>query len=230
MKYNKQKLEQFTKKHDNAEQPSPSVRQSSVEKRDFTAVFCVICKKSPCSWFLYTTKQSVNANHNKEMTENWKSMALKVGHKTLLNGHEMLLKNLSTGDSSSNESHYHAKCNKSLWNQCIKTDKENRRHNMKWRQAEAYENIVSFVLEQEAIEPCSTFVVKDLNKLYIKILKSFGIEEKAQTTRFNQQLFNIILNLVSSTINKNTVVLFGDKVDELTVDYVNSPDEFYAAL
>ena len=101
---------------------------------------------------------------------------------------------------------------------------------MKWRQAEAYENIVSFVLEQEAIEPCSTFVVKDLNKPYIKNLKSFGIEEKAQTTRFNQQLFNIILNLVSSTINKNTVVLFGDKVDELTVDYVNSPDEFYAAL
>ena len=37
-------------------------------------------------------------------------------------------------------------------------------------------------------------------------------------------------NFVSSTVNKNTVVLFGEKVDELIVDYVKSPDEFYAAL
>ena len=35
--------------------------------------------------------------------------------------------------------------------------------------------------------------------------------------------------MVSSTVNKNTVVLFGDKVDELIVDYVKSPDEIYAA-
>ena len=64
----------------------------------------------------------------------------------------------------------------------------------------------SFVLEQEAIEPCSTFVVKDLNELYIKNLKSFGIEEKVQTTRFTQQLLNSIPNLVSGTVNKNTFV------------------------
>ena len=53
---------------------------------------------------------------------------------------------------------------------------------MKWRRAQAYESIVSFVLEQEAIETGSTFVVEDLNELYIENLKSFGIEEKAQTT------------------------------------------------
>ena len=53
---------------------------------------------------------------------------------------------------------------------------------MKWRRVQAYESIVSFVLEQEAIETGSTFVVEDLNELYIENLKSFGIEEKAQTT------------------------------------------------
>ena len=162
---------------------------------------------------------------NKDVTENWKSMTLKVGNETLLN-------HLSTGDASSNELYHHAKCNKSLWDQCIKIDKENSSHDieMKWRRARAYESVVSFVLEQEAIEPGSTFVVKDLNELYIKNLKFFGTEEKVQTTRFTQRLLNSIPNLVSSTVNKNTVVLFGDKVDELIVDYVKSPDEFYAAL
>ena len=61
-------------------------------------------------------------------------------------------------------------------------------------------------------------------------MKSFGIAEKDHTTRFTQRLLNSIPNLVSSTVNKSTVVLFGDKVDKLIADYVKSPDEFYAAL
>ena len=107
----------------------------------------------------------MNAKHNKEVTENWKSMALKVGDETLLN-------HLSTGEASSNELYYHAKCNKSLWNQCIKIDKKNSSHDieMKWRRAQTYESIVCFVLEQEAIDPGSTFVVKNLNELYIENL------------------------------------------------------------
>ena len=131
----------------------------------FTAAFCAICnqtdspKNLDARGSLHATKRSVNAKH-KEVTENWKFIALKVGNKTLLN-------HLSTGDASSNESYYHAKCNKSLWNRCIKIDKENNSHDieMKWRRVQAYEGFVSFVLEQEAIEPGSTFVAKGLNEL-----------------------------------------------------------------
>ena len=36
--------------------------------------------------------------------------------------------------------------------------------------------------------------------------------------------------MISSTVNKNAVILFREKVDELIEDYVKSPDEFYAAL
>ena len=126
------------KKRDSAERPSPSVRRSSVEKRDFAAVFCAICNQTESPGNLHArgsfhaTKRNVNAKHNKEVTENWKSMALKVGNKTLLN-------QLSTGDASSNELYYHVKCNKSLWKQCIKIDKENSNHDieMKWRRAQA---------------------------------------------------------------------------------------------
>ena len=95
-------------------------------------------------------------------------MALKVGNKMLLN-------HLSTGDASSNESYYNVKCNKSLWNQCIKIEKESSSRNteIKWIWMQAYESIVSFVLEQEAIESVFTYVTKDFNELYIKNVMSF---------------------------------------------------------
>ena len=79
------------------------------------------------------------------------------------------------------------------------------------RRAQAYKSTVSFVLEREAIGPDSALASKDLNELYIENLKSLGIQEKTQTTRFTQQLLNSIPNLVSSTVNKSTVILFGNK-------------------
>ena len=109
MKYNKQKVERFTKKRDNVEQWNPLVRHLSVEKKDPAAAFCAICNHtdySPenlhaCGSF-HATKWKVNAKHSKEVTENWKLMALKECNETLLN-------HLSTGDASSKELHYHAK-------------------------------------------------------------------------------------------------------------------------
>ena len=77
------------------------------------------------------------------------------------------------------------------------------------------------MLEQETVEPGTT---------YVKNFKSFGIEEKTQTTRFTGWLLAIIPNLVTSTMNKNTVAFFYDKVEQLIVNYVQSPDEFYASL
>ena len=77
------------------------------------------------------------------------------------------------------------------------------------------------MLEQETVEPGTTFVVKDLN---VENLKSFGTEEKTQTTRFTGRLLASIANLVTSTVNKNTVALFDDKVQQLIVNYVQSPN------
>ena len=114
-------------------------------------------------------------------------------------GNEAPLNFLPTGDTSSNELYYHAKCHNDLWNQCIKIDKESSSRNIekKWRRAQAFESIVSFVLEQETVKLGTTFFVKDLNELYVKNLKSFGIEEKTQTTRFTVQLLASIPNLVT---------------------------------
>ena len=158
----------------------------------------------------------MNTQQNSNAIESWRSMALKVGN-------EALLILLSTGDASSSKLYYHTKCNNDLWNQCIKIDEESSSLNIetKWRRAQAFESSVSFVLEQETVEPGITFVVKDLD---VENLKSFGTEEKTQTTRFTGRLLASIANLVTSTVNKNTVVLFDDKVQQLIVNYVQSPN------
>ena len=228
-RYNKQKLARLSEKQE-ASSSTPFTR-SSVEKKDFAGTFCAICNKSDIPENLHArgsfhaSKRSTNRENNCSATERWKSMALKVGNETLL-------KHLSTGDASSNELFYHSQCNKDLYNQCIKIDKENSSRDIetKWRRAQAFESIVSFLLEQEAVEPGSTFGVKDLNKLYIENLKSFGIEEKTQTTRFTERLLESIPNLSSATVNQRNVVLFDYTVHELVADYVNNPDEFYTSL
>ena len=232
-KYNKLKLERLAKKRDEEERPSSSASStlSSMKKKDFGNYFCAICNQTDFPENLHArgsfhvTKRNVNTQQNNNATESWRSMALKIDNKALLNL-------LSTGDASSDELYYHAKCNNDLWNQSIKIDKESSSRNIetKWRRTQAFESIGSFMLKQETIEPGTTFAVKDLNKLYVKNLKSFGIEEKTQTTRFTGRLLASIPNLVISTMNKNTVVLFDDIVQELIVNYVQSPEEFYTAL
>ena len=83
--YNKQKLERLTIKRENVKQRSSWVRRSSVEKRDSASLFCAICNQTDSPENLHTrgsfpaTKRSANAKNNKEVTENWKSMSLKVG-------------------------------------------------------------------------------------------------------------------------------------------------------
>lgn len=193
--------------------------------------FCAICNQPDSKENLHArgsfhaSKWNVNKKENDHATSSWRSMALKVGNNILLN-------HLSSGDASSNELFYHAQCNNDLYNKCIKIDKENSSYNIesKWRRAQAFESIVSYVIEQETIEPGSTFVVKDLNELYVDNLTSFGIEEKTQTTRFTERLTSNIPNLVTATVNKNTVVLFDKKVQELIINYVKTPEEFYSAL
>ena len=51
-----------------------------------------------------------------------------------------------------------------LWNPCIKIDKMQSSDAIekKWRQEQAFDSIVSYVIEKETICPDSMFVVKEL--------------------------------------------------------------------
>ena len=231
--YNKQKLDRLKKKLNDEKQQSTSAPTTrlSIEKKDFASNFCAICNQEDVPENLHArgtfhaSKRKPDSKQNQTATKNWKEMALKAGNDVLLN-------HIIIGDSSSSELFYHKKCNDDLYNECIRIDKDNngREIEMKWRKAQAFESVVSFILGQEAVEPGSIFLVMDLNKLYIENLKSFGITEQTQTTRFKERLLCSIPNLVARIVNKNTVVLFDEKVHELIVEYVKNPDEFYAAL
>ena len=153
-------------------------------------------------------------------------MALKTGN-------ESLLINLSSGgDASSNELYYHGHCNHALWNDTIRIEREQSSAVIegKWKRAQSFNSIISYIHEQHSIDPGSTFAVKDLNELYIENLKSFNIEEKPQTTRFTERLIASVPNLVCRTVSKKTVVLFDETVQDLIDEYVQTPDDFYSAL
>ena len=48
-------------------------------------------------------------------------------------GNKTSLTHLSTGEACSNELYYHAECNKSPWNQYIKSDQENSNHDIEMK-------------------------------------------------------------------------------------------------
>ena len=147
-------------------------------------------------------------------------MALKVGN-------ESLLSLLSNGDVASNELYYHGNCNISMWNECIRIDQANDKEMENiWKKAQAFDNVVNYVIEKEAVDPGSVFTVKKLKNMYIENLRVYGIEEQWQTTRFTQRLVAYISNLYSQIV----VVLFDEKVNELVSDYASCPDDFSASL
>ena len=117
-------------------------------------------------------------------------------------------------------------------NECERIDDENDQQFMekKWKKAEAFDKVLNYVIETETDAPGSSFVVQELNDMYINDLKIYGINEKLQTTRFTERLVNSIPTLYSETIDRKTRVLFDYKVKEFITDYVKSPDELFSSL
>ena len=231
-KYNKQKINRIiaSRKLENAAKQGPSVTRSSIDKQSFASVFCAICNQPDiidnlhAAGSLHATKNDVNAKHNNEMTNQWRSMALKVGN-------ESVLSLLSNGDVASNELYYHGTRNNAMWNECSKIDRMNDKElENNWKKAQSFHNVVNYVVEKEAVDPGSIFVVKELNNMYVENLKVYGIEEQCQTTRFTQRLVAYIPNLVSQIVERKTIVLFDKQVQELVSDYVTCPDDFFASL
>ena len=124
--YDKQKIKRILtkrkKQNQDIENPEKRVMRSSIDKKDFGALFCAICgeldddKNLHAAGTLHATDDDVNASHNNALTTKWKSMAIKVGNERLLNL-------LSLGDDiSCKELYYHGQCNVQMWNECNRID------------------------------------------------------------------------------------------------------------
>ena len=120
-------------------------------------------------------KKNVDNKHNKELTNKWKNVAITVGN-------DSLLSLLSSGDLASNEMYYHTSCYKDMIN---KYNAINRKVNQndeeqKWKKAQAFDQIINYIMEKENSEPGSVFFVQDLNTMYVENRFQNGTDEQIQ--------------------------------------------------
>ena len=232
-KYSTQKLNRILhrREKEKGKTKTATSTRSSQEKRQFATIYCAICNNEDTSENLHAagsfhaTNKDVNRTHNEELTRKWKEMALTVGNTSLLNL-------LSSGDLASNEIYYHSRCYKDMQNEYKSINSINASENMekKWIKAQVLDEIVRYVIETEHSVPGSTFIVLELNAMYADKLKKYDVIEQLQTTRFKEKLLKFIPNLCTEIVDRQTVVLFSDKRNELVADYVEAPDDFFASL
>ena len=107
----------------------------------------------------HAKRKVVNVQHNKNLTEKWKEMALNSDNPSLLTL-------ISTGDLATNKIFYHASCYKSMQYKLdkFKHDKSLTDWNAEWKKAEALDRVVSYIIKHKEFNPGSIYVVKDINQ------------------------------------------------------------------
>ena len=230
--YDKQKISRIRAKRnriEDAELPRRTVTRSSTVKHSLGDKFCAICGEVDdqvnlhAAGTLHANEDKVDKLHNNDLTIRWKSMAIKVGN-------DRLLTILSSGDTESNELFYHGHCNVAMWNECVAIDANKRSSDISWKKAQAFQSVLTYVIEKLTDDPDISLPVKELNELYVDNLKDLGIEKQCQTTKFAKKLVSSIPNLVSTTVKSKLYVLRSQKVDELVSSHVQCPDTYLASL
>ena len=214
---------------ENVSQPDRMTTRSSIDTPNLGAPFCAICGKLDeeenlhAAGSLHATATNVDEAHAKALTDQWKSMAIKLGN-------DRLLGLVSSGDTASNELFYHGKCNLEMWNECNRIDAISKSSDINWRKAQAFHSIVTYIIETMTEDSGTSILVKEMNQRYVDSLKEYGIEEKCQTTRFAERLVNSIPNLIVATVNAKLYVIRSEKVEELVDSHVKCPDTYLASL
>ena len=231
-RYNKGKIERkIAKKNSNENIPVPDkmVTRSSIETHGLGDNFCAICgevdkaENLHAAGAFHATASDVDPAHLKDLTNQWKSMAVKLGN-------DRLLSLLSSGDTASNQLLYHGSCNTSMWNECNKINACTKSTDSTWKKAQAFNSVITHVIEKMTEDSGISIPVKELNQMYVERLKEFGIEEQCQTTRFAEKLVNAIPNLITTTVLSKLYVLRSEKVDELVDSHVKCPNSYLASL
>ena len=90
---------------------------------------------------------------------------------------------IECGDLASNEMYYHT------YN-AINRKVDQNYEEQKWKKAQAFDQIINYIVEKENSEPGSGFFVQDLNTMYVENLFQNGTDEQIQTTRFTEILLS----------------------------------------
>ena len=168
----------------------------------------------------------MDTQHKARLTERWKDIAIKTNN-------DSLLAKLATGSLASNELFYHLDCYSSMSRnyQRIIDWKDQLQIEEHWIKPTSFESIITFIIEEEGSQKGLSFIVRELNEMYIHMLRERGISEMVNTTRFVAKFIESLPNLhwIRRKDGKTTV-MFDQQVDNLIRDSLETPDEFCASL
>ena len=164
--------------------------RSSSSNKQMGSPFCIICNKKDdesnlwAAGMLGATKNAVDTQHNSKLTERWKDMAIKTNN-------NLLLAKPATGSLVSNELFYHLDCYSLMSQnyQWIIERKDQHQIEEHWIKATSFESIITFIIEEEESQKGLSLVVRELNEMYIHMLREHGISEIVNTTRFVAKKF-----------------------------------------
>ena len=230
-KYSKQKVDRLKKQQKKNKECAVFIRSSSSSK-PMGSPFCAICDKEDDESNLRAagrqgvTKDAVDTRQYVKLTERWENMAIKTNN-------DLLLAKLPTGSLASSELFYHLDCYSSMSRNYQRIIEGKDQHQIEEHciKATSFEPIITFITEGEESQKGLSFVVRQLNEMYIHMLREHGISEIINTTRFVAKLIESLPNLHSSCRKDGkTIVMFDQQVDNLIRDYVETPDEFCTSL
>ena len=177
---------------------APQTRSGSVAMPVNTC-YCIFCSefddhsnlKAAGTYHAY--KEKVNTDHNQFLTDKWKYMAVVTGNQTVLT-------RLADGDLAANSIFYHRICACSFWNDYKREIKKtsgqsSSQINDHMAKKLAFYEVVKHLNSHEAKSPGSSYIVSELEDIYLKCLQTHGITKKSHITDFTALLLQKIPSL-----------------------------------
>ena len=220
-------------------QSPPFKRRSSVSSKDGdrSQFICCFCNEADsqenlvAAGTLYAKKSKTAINHVNHLTDTWLEMAKCLGD-------ENLLRLLSHGDVASNELFYYKatiKCcyqkyRKKYLKKIAERNSDRVHFTMEWFKVDSMNKVIFYIKEKEIENPGTIFEVKELENMYIGLLKSRDICAESHVSRFAKKLQERIPGLLIRNINKNLTMFFNSTADALISESIRNSDDFYRTM
>ena len=238
--YNRAKRKYKKQSDASTEKPSTSHHDLRSDRVSLSLgdLYCCFCTKPDIEEHLIAagtyqaSKKKVNTLHLKQLGEKWLNWAL------CLENYTHVVTTLSVGDLTSNQLYYHKRCYTEFYNAYSKHVEKQKAQSAEeidnhWFKSISLGKIVSYLYEKEDESPGTIYVVKELEDMYITLLKFHHVNVISHITQFADSLVEAIPGLHKRTVNNKVTVYFEGTIDMLLKDHFNvtsQPDAFARAI
>ena len=215
--------------------PERPETRSMATTMPFNSSYCACCSQYDfhtnmrAAGTLHACKDKVDTEHNQALTDKWKLMAAVLERQDIL-------QRLASGDLAANSLFYYDNCYKKFINQYYRKLKESdcslnsggMTQNM--IRDLAFAKVIQYLHCNEASNPGSSYIVLDLEDIYLKCLAEHGLYNKSHVTSFTNLLVEKVPSLKATKCdNKNTVV-FEHTVQRAVQDFIAESNEDIAFM